>query len=95
MISGFHRDVNEICALMACYAACSGNLPTYRDNLSDPYSSAKKNLLGFLTLEDRTYRLSRNVMRNYHYTLRNNPEERRSQAHSTSRIFQVKPYLYI
>jgi hypothetical protein len=33
-------------------------------------------LFGFLTLEDGTDRLSRNVLRNCHYTLRNNREER-------------------
>jgi hypothetical protein len=33
--------------------------------------------------------------RNYHYTLRKNPEERRSQACSTLRICQVKPYPYL
>jgi len=28
VISGFRREVEEICALMGYYAACSGNLPT-------------------------------------------------------------------
>jgi len=48
-------------ALPGYYAAYSGNsVPTFRGNLSVP-SSGVKNLLGFLTLEDGTDRLSRNV----------------------------------
>ena len=36
-ISGFRRDVDEICALLGYYAASTGNLlPTFRDNLSAP-----------------------------------------------------------
>ena len=46
------------------------SLPTLRDNVSGP------NFVDFLTLEDGTDGLSRNVG-NYHYTLRNDPEERR------------------
>jgi len=39
VISGFRRDVNEICALLGCYAAWSGNsLPTFWDELSVPSS---------------------------------------------------------
>jgi hypothetical protein len=35
MISGFRRDVEEICALLGCYAASSSDfLPSFRDNLS-------------------------------------------------------------
>jgi hypothetical protein len=35
MISGFHRDVNEICGLLGNYTASWGNyLPTFRDNVS-------------------------------------------------------------
>jgi hypothetical protein len=53
--SGFRREVDENCALLGYYAASSGNfLPTFRDNLSVPFS-------GFLTLEYGTYRLSRNA----------------------------------
>jgi hypothetical protein len=43
VISGFRRDVDEICALLGCYAASSGNpLPTSRDNVSVPSSRVKK-----------------------------------------------------
>jgi hypothetical protein len=46
VISGFRRDVDEICALLGYYAASNRNpLPTFRD---------------FLTLEDGTDTLSRN-----------------------------------
>jgi hypothetical protein len=54
VISGFRRDVNEICALLGYYAAYSGNsVPTFRGNLSVPSSSVKKSkkklfLLGLL-----------------------------------------------
>ena len=48
-------------ALLDYYAKkSSDSLPTFRDNLSFPSSKLKKNL-GFLTLEDRTYRLYRNA----------------------------------
>jgi hypothetical protein len=37
LISGFRRDVDEICGLLGYYAALSGNcLPTFRDNISVP-----------------------------------------------------------
>jgi hypothetical protein len=66
VISGFHRDVDEICAVLGCYAASSGNLlPTFRDNVSVPSSRVKKSneaaSLDFLTLKDGTDMLSRNV----------------------------------
>jgi hypothetical protein len=35
VISGFHREADEICVLLGYYAARSGNLlPTFRDNFS-------------------------------------------------------------
>jgi hypothetical protein len=37
LISGFHLDVNELCTLLGCYAAYSGNsLATFRENVSVP-----------------------------------------------------------
>jgi hypothetical protein len=49
VISGFRRDVGDICGLLGYYAASSGNpLPMFRDK-------------DFLTLDDGTDRLSRNV----------------------------------
>ena len=48
-ISGFRREVDENCALLGYYAACSRNfLSTFRDNLSVP-SSRVKNPRIFLT----------------------------------------------
>jgi hypothetical protein len=71
MISGFRRDVNEICALLGCYAAQSGDsVPTFGENLSVPSSRVKISkkkaqeesfILGILILEDGTDTLSRNV----------------------------------
>jgi hypothetical protein len=53
----------EIYALLGYYTASSGNpLPTFRDIVSVPSSRVKKiPFLDFLTLEDGTDRLSRNV----------------------------------
>jgi hypothetical protein len=43
LISGFCRDVDEICGLLGYYAASCGDcLPTFRDNLWVPFSSGKK-----------------------------------------------------
>jgi hypothetical protein len=41
--SGFCRETDEICPLLACYLALSGNsVVTFRDNLSAPSSRVKK-----------------------------------------------------
>jgi hypothetical protein len=54
------RPRDTICALLGYYTAYSGNSSlTFRDNLSDPSSRVIK----FQTLEEWTYRLSRNVGR--------------------------------
>jgi hypothetical protein len=64
---GLCHNRSKICALLGNYAAYSGNcLPTFRDNLSIPTSRVKNlsscfHLLGFLTLENETIRLFRNV----------------------------------
>jgi len=40
--SGFLREADENCALLGYSAASSGNsLPTFRDNLSVPFSNVK------------------------------------------------------
>jgi len=42
VISGFRRDVDEICLLMGYNAALKGNsLPTFGDNISVPSSRVK------------------------------------------------------
>jgi hypothetical protein len=63
MTSGFRRNVDEICALLRCYGALSGNpLPTFRDKVSAPSLRAKKsNEAHFLILKDGTDMLCRNV----------------------------------
>jgi hypothetical protein len=64
LISGFRRDVDEICALLRYYAASCGNcLPTFRDKVFVPSSRVKspnRKELGLLTSEDGTDTLSRN-----------------------------------
>jgi hypothetical protein len=47
VISGFHRYVNKICALLGFYAKQNCNsVPTFRDNLSAPSSRVKLGPLG-------------------------------------------------
>ena len=61
----------ENCALSGHYAESSGNfLLTFRESLSVPSSGAKMKMgpIG----------CSETSVMNYHYSLRNNPEERRS-----------------
>jgi hypothetical protein len=61
------------------FAASSGNLLlTFRDDILVPCSGFK-NPVAFLNPDDGTDILSRTPVRNYHYWLRNNPEERSSQ----------------
>ena len=63
----------ENCPLLGYYAASSGNsLPTCWDNLSAPFSRVSAWLLmGPICCPETS-------VRNYHYTLRNSPEERGS-----------------
>jgi hypothetical protein len=57
VISGFHRDVDEICALLGYYAVLSGSsVLTFWDNLSVPSSCVED----FLTIEYGTDCLSKN-----------------------------------
>ena len=66
MISGFRRDVLEIGVLLGYYAAWSGkSLSTFRDNLSAQPSRLLKIV-------------PKRLLRNYHYTLSNIPEQHRS-----------------
>jgi hypothetical protein len=68
VISGFSRDVDEICALLGYYAASSGNpLPTFRKNVSASSSRVKKPC-------------PETSVKDYHSTLRNIPEEGRSDS---------------
>jgi len=66
MVSGFRREVDENCTLLHYYETNSGNfLPTFRDNLSVKSSESRMGPIGCL----KTW------VRNYHYSLRNNPED--------------------
>jgi hypothetical protein len=59
LISGFCRDVDEICGLLGNYTASYGNyLPTFRSHLQ---GSRFQENLGILTFDDGTDTLSRNV----------------------------------
>ena len=84
MISGFRREVDENCALPGCYAASCGNfLPTFRDNLSVPSLGVRDSW----SLEMGMIGYPETSVINYHYSLRNNPEERNSQP-GKYRVFQ-------
>jgi len=75
VISGFRHEVADNCALLGYYAASSGNsLPTFRDNLSGPIFNGQEFKNGG--------RISYSEMsvRNYHYPLRNSPEERSAEV---------------
>jgi len=72
VISVFRREVDENCALLGYCAAGSGNLlPTFRDNLSVSSSTVK-------TLKTGPIGCPETSVRNYYYSLRNNPEEHSS-----------------
>jgi hypothetical protein len=74
VISGFRHDVYEICTLLGYNAAYSGNsLLKFRDNLSVLSSRVKE-----IRLKTGLVGCPETSLRNYHYTLRNVPEERRS-----------------
>jgi hypothetical protein len=63
VISGFCHSVDEKCAPLGYYAASSGNtILSFWDNPSLPSARVKNPffLVGFLTLEDGTNRLSQN-----------------------------------
>ena len=70
MTAVFRREADYNCALLGYYAVSSGNfLSTLRDNLYDPSSRVKMMVLIVCT---------ETSIINYHYCLRNNPEERSS-----------------
>jgi hypothetical protein len=72
VISGFRRDADEICDLLAYYAASSGNpLPTFRDSVSVPSSRVKKYSV---FLEMRPIGYPETSVKDYHSTLHNIPE---------------------
>ena len=80
----------ENCALLGYYAVSSGNiLPTFRDNLSilsSGVKNPKESMLSHygvyigkgVTPENGTGSRPGTSVKNFHYSLRNNPEERSS-----------------
>jgi hypothetical protein len=83
VVSGFRREVVEICALLGNCAACGSNsLPTFRDILSVPTSGFKN--------PKRSSRIKNPFMgpinrpetsaEHYHFTLRSFPGDRRLQS---------------
>jgi hypothetical protein len=75
MISGFRREarVDKNCVLIGYCAASGGNsLPAFRNVLSVPFSREKR----WAALEYGTDIRPETSVRNYHYWLRNNPENR-------------------
>jgi hypothetical protein len=66
-------SIVENCVLLGYYAASSGNfLPMFRDKLLVPSSDVSTLRMGPIGCPETS-------VRNYHYSLRNNPEERSSQ----------------
>jgi hypothetical protein len=81
VISGFRRDVDDIWALLGCYATSSGNpLPTYPSHLQG--SRSPRRLMD--TWRWDRYVFPETSVKDYHSTLRNIPEERRSQINICS-----------
>jgi hypothetical protein len=67
VITGFRHEVNRNCVLLGYYPAGSGkSLPKFRGNLSVPTSPLKRGPRG----------CPETTVRNYHYPLGSNPEER-------------------
>jgi len=78
VISGFFHEVAENYAQLGYYAAGSGDfLLMFQDNLSVPSSGQEWDPIGCLETS----------VTNYHYLLRDNPEEHRSEANSRSSQF--------
>jgi len=75
VISGFLGALNVNCVLLGCYAASNVNfLPMFRDNLSVPSSRVAPILKGSMKMGPTGCPAT--SVRNYHFSLRNNPEER-------------------
>jgi len=69
--------LEKICALLDCYEVGSGSLlPKFRDNLSVP-STGVKNLWQTLNMGQTDF--PETSVRDYHYSLRNDVEERTSR----------------
>ena len=92
VISSFHCNVNENCALLGYYAASSGNfLPTFRDNLLVPSSAVKK----ARPLRIEPVGRPRTWASNYHYLLHNSPEKCSSHLPTNLTIWHSKVAVYL
>jgi hypothetical protein len=76
--AGCNSEVDEICALLGCYAACSGNI---LPNLEEPILPIFKRQ-EFLTLKMWPIGCPETSVKSYQYTLRNIPEEHRSNINA-------------
>ena len=84
MISGLYREVDEIWVLLGSYVSYSGNsLPTFRNNLSNLQGPRNPNdHIGFFwPLKMKSMSCSETSLGVYQYTLRNIPDEHRSQRY--------------
>ena len=89
----------ETCALLGYYAASSGNFSTtFWDNLSDPSSGFKNLWILSWTLRMELIGHSKMLVRNYHYSLLNKPEECSSRLlceGSPKSLIYIYIYIYI
>jgi hypothetical protein len=95
VISDFRRYIDEICALLGCYAASSGNLlPTFRDNVSLRSSRVRKSSW---PLKVGPIRCQKPSEKDYHSTLRNTAEECRPHTSSSPcfKKFRMKLYVWL
>jgi hypothetical protein len=87
--SGFRHELNENGSLLGYYAASSNNFSlTFRDNLSVPNPGV--NNPECLTPEDGTDTWPKTSVRNYYFSLCNDPEERRSRRN----FIALKKFLF-
>jgi hypothetical protein len=82
------------CALLGYYAALSGSyVPTFRDKPSVPSSTVKKSTSWPFKMGP--IRCAETSVKDYHSTLRNIPEERRSHLHSGGSLkWRTTPYVF-
>ena len=74
LLSGFYSEVDKICDILGCYAAYCCNLGSKFRNSRLSHFQGKQ----FSALEDGIERLFLNSVNNYHHTLGNITEDRRS-----------------
>jgi hypothetical protein len=83
----------ENCALLGYYAVTSGNsLPTFRYNLLVPFQILKRSR-GFWPLKMGPIGCPKTSIRNYHYSLHNNPEKHSSHPPCSWSLKSHKPCL--